>query len=526
MSATTALIASALLVVVIYLLAGRLLLAHTGRNHEATPLQAFLTGGALWWLWSVLGHGLLVIPLGTLWWLYLIAVAGLSLVLGKTHYNEGHGHTFWSRVFLVALLACPWIVALVQHVPTQLAEMKFDALWPVFIMVANGLPSAAEVTHFNMLQASAGSGFAWIGMPLATTQGYYTDSLLPVFNVILLGFLATEMVRWRGITLDQDRVFAVIPAAVILVAVVVGIFGAGWVWSSLPYVLLASLAIAIARILSEEQPPVGLAALNLALLVMLLAQVTVFGPLFACGAMVFYIYCVFKAQVSSQSMLGMLLVALLPLMGMGLWISTMLNAGYPAPGGIMLGLFQPQMLLHWPVPEAILTLVVVGALYGIFIGAEKVTTGLGFHRLGLGASFILLGLGIVSAHATRPQENINIASGHVLAVAETLQHVYLKPGESIAVLDRSPYYSGMLRARLGHNNPVLNMGLPDDLATLQGKLQHLGVKYLWVHAPDDQVRGVMDVHMQNTASYLYLLGTDGLILKAVFPHPGYTSANL
>ena len=321
MPATFALIASALLVVVIYLLAGRLLLAHTGRNHEATPLHALLTGGALWWLWSVLGHGLLAIPLGTLWWLYLIAVAGLSLVLGKTHHNEGHGHTFWSRVFLVALLAIPWIVALVQHVPTQLAEMKFDALWPGFILAAKGLPSAAEVVHFNMLQASVGSGFTWVGMPLAITQGYYTDSLLPVFNVILLGLLATEMVRWRGIALDQDRVFAVIPAAVILVAAVVGILGAGWVWSTLPYVLLAALAVAIARILGEEQPPAGLAALNLALLVMLLAQVTVFGPLFACGVMAFYIYRVFKTAISSHRILGTHLEAVGPLMASVLRVS-------------------------------------------------------------------------------------------------------------------------------------------------------------------------------------------------------------
>jgi len=523
--ATTVL--SALLAVVTYLLAGRLLLAHTGRNHETTPLQALLVGGSLWWVWSVAGHGLLGLALDNLWWLFMLSVVALSFVLGKTHQNEGHSHTFWSRVFLVLLLVSPWMVSLVQHVPAQLTELKFDALWPGFIAAAQGLPAVTEVAHFHLMQASLGSSFAWLGLPQAFIQGQYTDAQLPIFNVILLGLLATEILRWRGITLDQDKVFAAVPAAFILVAAIVAILGLGWVWSSLPYVLLAAVSVAVARIVWDNDDALpGIQALHLGLLLLLLAQVTVYGlPLAVLAAISFSV----KTLAREQPLPGFTavgLVWLLPLVGVGLWLGAMLKAGYPAPGSLLVGLIEPQHLITWPLPEALLTLLVVGAVYGIFSGAEKLVRGLGFHALGLGASFVLLGIGIIGAHAIRPQPNNTIATTHVQAVAATLQNSYLKWGEGVAVLDRSPYYSGILRAKLGRHNPVLSVGLPNSLATLQNRLQALGVKYLWVHAPDDQVRGVMDSHLQSTASYLYQLGQEGLILKAVFPHPGYTSANL
>lgn len=517
---------SVLLVVVTYLLAGRLLLAHTGRNHEATPLQAFLVGGGLWWLWSVVGHGFLGMALGSLWWLYLLCVVSLSAVLGKTHVNEGHSHTFWSRIFLVGLLAMPWLLALINHSPHHTAELTFDALWPSFVVSAQGLPAATQVLHFQLFSASVGSGFAWLAAPIALSQGQYSDALLPLLNVVLLGLLATEILRWRRITLNQDTVFAAVPAAFIVLAAAVGFVGWGWVWSSLPYVLLASLVVAVVRVLSEAHVPTGLASLGVGVVVMLLAQVTPYGLPLALLALVVYTVRALMLPPAWVTFLGIMQLWLLPLLGVCLWVGLMLKAQYPAPAGLLLGLVQPMALWQWPLPDAVMTLGGVGLVYALFHGAEKLIKGLGFHKLGLGASVVLLGIGVATAHATRPQFTPTLARAHVASVARALLQGYLRPDEVLAVLDHNPYYTGLMRMGLGIHNPVITVGLPDNLLALQNTLHQQKVQYLWVHAPDDTLRGVLDSHLQNTASYLYQQGQQGLILKAVFPHPGYTAGNL
>ena len=174
-------------VMLIFLLAGRMLVSHThSRDFYYTPLSSFSVGAGVWYIWFLVLVAFVGISLKLAWWLYLLSFVALLTVLTKAFATRKGVEHFWTKFIFSLILAAPALVWSLTDVPTQLSEFANYTKSANFMFWQDGLPDIGAAVEYGVFANHDPKAFAAVTLPTSILAKQFVLSGYALFNLLLV----------------------------------------------------------------------------------------------------------------------------------------------------------------------------------------------------------------------------------------------------------------------------------------------------------------------------------------------------
>lgn len=341
------------LVAAVYMAVGRMVFTHTSAKPlYATPINCFVVGVAVWFLWFLLFHGLLGVSLAVVWYTFLVSALALSIVLTRILHAPHENPLFWPKIAAGVVLALPVFWVLRGDGPVLWAELGHILKNTYHMLEFGGIPPVEKAAALGMTGALSQLGMALLSLPVMIMGEAFLPAVPALFAVMIYILAGAELVRQCQVNVRFHNLLAFSVVGLVAISLLNPFFIKSIVFSAYPDVVMAALLFVLALPLMDRNPlPTGLGLLPYGLLLALLPALT---PL-ALGLVVFFVVAYLallwrdgglKAS-PFRSLTGVLIMLLMPTLtalaigftaqrlGYPLWVGDMFHHAY---GGLGAGL--------------------------------------------------------------------------------------------------------------------------------------------------------------------------------------------
>lgn len=370
------------LVTAVYMAVGRMVFTHTSvKPLYATPLNCFVLGVAVWFVWFLLFHGLLGVSLGVVWYTFLASALALSIVLTRILNAEHENPLFWPKVAAGVLLALPAFWALRGDGPMLWAELGHILKNTYHMLEFAGLPPAGKAADMGVTGPLSQLGVPLLSLPVMVMAERFLPAVPVLFGLVIYVLAGAELVRQCHVHVRLQNLVAFSVVGLVAITLLNPFFVQSLVLSAYPDVLMAGLLFVLALPLMDRHPlPSGLGLLPYGFLLALLPGLTPLGPVLVLFFVLAYLVLLVRdgglQAAPARSLLGLALMGLLPALvylglataahrvGYPFWAGDVFTGLVASPAGMVAGLngLLTAALAHPSIGLVILLLLFMAAL--------------------------------------------------------------------------------------------------------------------------------------------------------------------
>ncbi len=314
-----------LTVAIVYVLVGRLVIAHVvPRDIFFTPVASLITGMGVWFMWFVFVGAFLGTSVNVFIYLFSSVVFFMVMGMFKTFRSFREGEHFWTTFVLGLILFIPLWYVVANDVPNNVAEL--GSIMKNFVQVSamGKIPAAENVDYYGMQESLAALPSFWpIILPTFVLANGALSGVAAMFNLILIVGAAGALIQASGLQVRWSNLPLITAGSLLGVTFCNPFFSPAFVMTAYPDLSIAiGMLIVVVPVLSKSSIPVGLAVLPAAMAAMVVAlQSNLMWPFLAAvlGLWVLRSLIIEDGRIRVQHMFGWVLLATLPTLMVLLW---------------------------------------------------------------------------------------------------------------------------------------------------------------------------------------------------------------
>lgn len=306
------------LVAAVYMAVGRMVFTHTCATPlYASPLNCFVLGVAVWFLWFLVFHGVLGVSLGVVWYTFLVSALALSIVLTRILNAPHENPLFWPKIVVGVLLALPAFWVLRGDGPMLWGELGHLLKNTAHMLDFAGLPPPAKAEAMGITGILSQVAVPLLSLPVMVMAENFLPAVPTHFALLIYILAGAELVRQCQVHVRPQNLVAFSVVGLVGISLLNPFFIESLALSAYPDTLLAAVLFTLALPLMDRHPlPSGLGLLPYGLLLALLPGLT---PLVVALAGVFvlaYFFLLLRDKGLQTSpirgAMGLLLMGLMP----------------------------------------------------------------------------------------------------------------------------------------------------------------------------------------------------------------------
>ena len=319
-----------------YMAAGRMMLTHTSTKPlYASPLNCFVLGVAIWFLWFLVFNGFLGVSLPVVWYTFLISTMALSIVLTRILNAPHENPLFWPKVCVGVLLTLPAFWVLRADAPMLWAELGHILKNTHHLLAFSGLPAAEDATNLGMTGALTQLGIPLLSLPVMVMADTFLPAVPTLFSLIIYILAGAELLKQCHVNIRPHNLLALSVVGLVAISLLNPFFINTLVFSAYPDVLLAALLFALALPLMDKNPlPTGLGLFPYAVMLAFLPALTPLALPLAGVFVLLYMFLLWRDKgiktSPTRAAMGMLVTILMPLLTVSGLAFTAQRLGYKA----------------------------------------------------------------------------------------------------------------------------------------------------------------------------------------------------